>query len=63
MTQRADFPAEQKPGTFELITDKLAMTAQGLQFGEIGVVCKIHNGQIVKTTYSRTENTQTTFPG
>lgn len=63
MTNSAQFQTEQTPDTFELISDRLAMNASGLQFGEIAVVCKIHNGKIVKTTYSRTEMKQTNFPG
>lgn len=63
MTNSAQFQTEQTPDTFELISDKLAETAHGLQFGEFGVVCKMHNGKIVKTTYSRTEMKQTNFSG
>lgn len=48
---------EQKPDEFTLIADRLAMNAVGLQFGEISVVCTIHNGKIAKKTFSRTEQT------
>lgn len=34
-----------------------------MQFGEVAVVCKIHNGKLVKTMTSRTDQAQTTFPG
>lgn len=48
---------EQKIDEFTLIADRLAMNAVGLQFGEISVICTIHNGKIAKKTFSRTEQT------
>lgn len=49
---------EQKNDEFTLIADRLAMNATGLKFGEISVTCVIHNGRIMKKTFSRTETTR-----
>lgn len=50
--------AEQKPDEYFLIADRLAQNAIGLKFGEISVTCTIHNGRIMKKTFSRTESTR-----
>lgn len=52
------FGAEQKTDEYALIADRLAENACGLKFGEISVVCTIHNGRIAKKTFSRTEQTR-----